>query len=108
MFGPMKTVLLLSAMLFVALGCGCPPAEKPAVEVAPAEPPPPPRVVEPPPPPAPEQAASPVPASGKDKKIKDKENKKNDFGQARSQDAKEKQKSKCNQRCCKSKEKIDH
>ena len=52
MFGSMKTVLLLSAMLFVALGCGCPPAEKP-VEVAPAEPPPPPRVVEPPPPPAP-------------------------------------------------------
>ncbi len=53
MFGPMKTALLLTAMLFVALGCGCPPAEKPAVEVAPAEPPPPPRVVEPPPPPAP-------------------------------------------------------
>lgn len=48
----------------------------------------------PPPPPAPEQAASPVPAGGKDKKIKDKENKRNDFGQARSQEAKEKQKSK--------------
>ena len=53
MFGSMKTALLLSAILFVALGCGCPPLEKPAVEAPPPEPPPAPRVVEPPPPPAP-------------------------------------------------------
>ena len=53
MLGFMKTAFLLSAMLFVALGCGCPPLEKPAVEAPPPEPPPAPRVVEPPPPPAP-------------------------------------------------------
>jgi outer membrane protein OmpA-like peptidoglycan-associated protein len=49
MFGCTKTAFLLTAMLFVALGCGCPPLEKPAVEVPPPEPPA--RVVEPPPPP---------------------------------------------------------
>jgi outer membrane protein OmpA-like peptidoglycan-associated protein len=52
MFGYMKAAFLLSAMLFVTLGCGCPPLEKPAVEVAPA-----PKIEEPlpapPPPPAP-------------------------------------------------------
>jgi OOP family OmpA-OmpF porin len=50
MFRFMKTAFLLTAMLFVALGCGCPPLEKPAVEAPPPEPPPAPRVVEPPPP----------------------------------------------------------
>lgn len=48
MFGYIKTAFVLSAILFVALGCGCP-----EVEQAPAEVPPP-VLKEPPPPPPPE------------------------------------------------------
>ncbi len=49
MYGCIKVAFLLSAVLFVAMGCGCPPMEKPAPEAPPPEPPP--RVEEPPPPP---------------------------------------------------------
>ncbi|MDM8008313.1 MAG: OmpA family protein [Phycisphaerae bacterium] len=52
MLGYIKTAFLLSAILFVALGCGCPPVEQAPAEIPPPvlkEPPPPP----PPPPPAP-------------------------------------------------------
>lgn len=49
MYGCIKVAFLLSAVLFVAMGCGCPPMETPAPEAPPPEPPP--RVEEPPPPP---------------------------------------------------------
>lgn len=54
MFGYMKAAFLLCAMLFVALGCGCPPVEKappevpPVVEPTPVEPPPAPAPLPPP------------------------------------------------------------
>jgi outer membrane protein OmpA-like peptidoglycan-associated protein len=54
MFGYMKAVLLLSAILFAAMGCGCPPLEKPVAQV-----PPEPKIVEPPPAPPPPPAPLP-------------------------------------------------